>query len=240
MKLLGKGGCGIVWLGRDTVGIRYAIKQFSKSGVARTTIESCQREIRIGKEIKKWENENIVSYQFNVQDSKDWWVVYDVGGESLSKLLFEMKGEFFRGERIYNITRLPLFTTLKDSEEALKSLLRGVLNAVDQMSSKNIVHADLKPDNVLVDLNCDFPTEFRIIDFGSAFEFNGTGGINSVTPEYMPPEALASGVTIQELRDVSHPWSFDIWSTGMIFLEIVHGFPLWMSLKSRVATPKGH
>jgi serine/threonine protein kinase len=32
------------------------------------------------------------------------------------------------------------------------------------------------------------------------------------------------------------PWSFDVWSLGIIVLEIVTGFPVWMSLKCRVQT----
>ena len=54
----------------------------------------------------------------------------------------------------------------------------------------------------------------------------------------MPPEALAiahsPGDHIQTLAGISQPWSFDIWSLGMILMEILTGVPLWMSLKSRV------
>jgi dual specificity tyrosine-phosphorylation-regulated kinase 2/3/4 len=32
---------------------------------------------------------------------------------------------------------------------------------------------------------------------------------------------------------------FDIWSLGSILLEIISGFPLWLSLKSRVHTLAG-
>ena len=31
-----------------------------------------------------------------------------------------------------------------------------------------------------------------------------------------------------------HPWSFDMWSMGAILLEVVTGFPLWLSLKGRI------
>ena len=30
------------------------------------------------------------------------------------------------------------------------------------------------------------------------------------------------------------PWSIDIWSLGVILLEIVIGFPIWMSYKGRI------
>jgi len=35
------------------------------------------------------------------------------------------------------------------------------------------------------------------------------------------------------------PWSYDIWSFGAILLEIMTGFPLWLSLKGRVVGNNG-
>ena len=34
---------------------------------------------------------------------RDTWMVFELGGHTLSKLLFEMKGEFFKGERVYHV-----------------------------------------------------------------------------------------------------------------------------------------
>ena len=33
---------------------------------------------------------------------------------------------------------------------------------------------------------------------------------------------------------------FDIWSLGSILLEVLSGFPLWLSLKSRVQSLEGY
>ena len=35
--------------------------------------------------------------------AKDMWMVFELGGHTLSKLLYEMKGEFFKGERVYQV-----------------------------------------------------------------------------------------------------------------------------------------
>merc|ERR1719238_1907612 len=40
---------------------------------------------------------------------------------------------------------------------------------------------------------------------------------------------------VAKLHRHSHPWSFDIWSLGSIFLELCLGTPLWLSYKCRVA-----
>ena len=39
----------------------------------------------------------------DIDETKDYWLVYEVGSHSLSKHLFDVKGEFFKGERIYHV-----------------------------------------------------------------------------------------------------------------------------------------
>ncbi len=41
------------------------------------------------------------------------------------------------------------------------------------------------------------------------------------------------------LSKKSWPWSFDVWSLGIILLEIASGCPVWMSLKCRMSTVDG-
>lgn len=111
---------------------------------------------------------------------------------------------------------------------SLKVFLKEFLEILNFLSSLHIVHSDLKPDNILVSEDCY--NGIKLIDFGSAYHFLGNGSINTATPEYMPPESLekslAPGDHIKELAHTSHPWSFDIWSVGMILLEIISGIPL--------------
>ena len=55
-----------------------------------------------------------------------------------------------------------------------------------------MVHADFKPDNILVEYN-DLKTKIKgvkLIDFGSSFPFDEDMSISSSTPEYLPPELL--------------------------------------------------
>ena len=67
------------------------------------------------------------------------------------------------------------------------------------------------------------------------------------TPEYLPPEIHSflskrytqqTNVRVQDFAQVS--FIFDIWSLGSILLEVLSGFPLWLSLKSRIKTVDGH
>lgn len=38
-----------------------------------------------------------------IEDKHDLWLVYEVGSHCLSKYLADVKGEFYKGERIYNV-----------------------------------------------------------------------------------------------------------------------------------------
>ena len=62
------------------------------------------------------------------------------------------------------------------------------IESPDFLTGLNIVHSDLKPDNILVDT--EKYEGIKIIDFGLAYNFYANGCINTATPEYMPPEAL--------------------------------------------------
>ena len=36
-----------------------------------------------------------------------------------------------------------------------------------------------------------------------------------------------------------NPWNYDMWSLGTIILEIITGFPIWLSYKGRMKTSSG-
>jgi serine/threonine protein kinase len=48
------------------------------------------------------------------------------------------------------------------------------------------------------------------------------------TPEYLPPEVLL------KKKGQNHPWSLDVWSLGIILIEMVISFPVYMAYKGRV------
>ncbi len=42
---------------------------------------------------------------------------------------------------------------------------------LETLTEKKIIHADLKPDNILIDFDGQNLTGLKLIDFGSAFSF---------------------------------------------------------------------
>jgi serine/threonine protein kinase len=107
-------------------------------------------------------------------------------------------------------------------------LIKGVSLALEHFCARGIVHADLKPCNILWSA-----TEVKIIDFGSAYSFGENGLVKATTPEYLAPEILTH--LVHKSPAISYqPWSTDMWSLGIIVLEIIDIVPIWMSLKCRV------
>jgi len=112
-----------------------------------------------------------------------------------------------------------------------------------------VVHGDLKPENVMVEVGEQGElSSIKIIDFGNTFSFlKVSHGLQLSTPEYLAPDLLdfldnKAVLMAQGLDDISGkmlPWSVDMWSLGAIILELVVGFPLWLSLKGRVMKAGG-
>ena len=111
IKLLGRGGCAVVWLGENYVtGQQVALKQVSRQSGS-GAVESCKREIFFGKLLKEIQHpamDSIAKLLSSKVEKSDLWAIFEVGGSSLSKSLFQLKGEFIKSERMYNPAPTPL------------------------------------------------------------------------------------------------------------------------------------
>jgi aurora kinase, other len=74
----------------------------------------------------------------------------------------------------------------------MKDFIRQMAETLEVMSRRCVVHADLKPDNILVDFDGKRIQSIKLIDFGSSFLFSNENGskITASTPEYLAPEVL--------------------------------------------------
>lgn len=43
----------------------------------------------------------------------------------------------------------------------------------------------------------------------------------------------------RQLHDATTKWSHDIWSLGIILVEIITGYPVWLSIKCKMTTAHG-
>ncbi len=105
------------------------------------------------------------------------------------------------------------------SEERMKDIFIQIHNAVKFIHSKNVIHRDLKPNNIL--FLDKAKTQVVIIDFGISGICNGMSRevIKAGTLKYVPPE-LAAGTGYQSTPKI------DIWALGIIlYLLTFKKFP---------------
>lgn len=141
---------------------------------------------------------------------------------------------------------------IRNDQDELKKIIIEIAKALTLLNSHNIVHSDLKTENIMLKTRKGEPIthgqgyirSVKLIDFGSSFLFTNLRQFSMATPEYMPPEIL-NYILFQNkmefdkdmlsmMSDYKNPWTIDIWSLGCILLEIVSGVPLWMSAKTKV------
>ena len=256
IKLLGKGGYGIVWeCGKnnlDTIQMNnnsFAVKQTSKknyqSHLKEDVLSIAKNEINILKklneinvdDINNNKSELIPKIYETAEDSNDIWFSFEKGGISLSSLTFNIKGIFEKGERIYQIQKGEFLILLFKNISQFKFLIREVLEGIDYINKKGIIHSDIKPENILVQFNKEgnfFIKSVKIVDYGSAFYFNNKSPLITNTPEYLCPEIMTNDKEfIKELNNGKYINCIDIWSFGISLLEMCLCCPIWMSYKTK-------
>ena len=150
--------------------------------------------------MKKTLHKNLIySLDFNIPKSRnEIWILMDYVSTDLHKFFKENKNN----SKIMN-------------EKFLKNIFYQIINGVNFLHSKKIIHRDLKPENILYDIEKNL---IRISDFGLSRQFQFD--LNCIftdagTYPYKPLDVI--------LGNYKYGTSFDVWSIGCIFVEIVTG-----------------
>ena len=92
----------------------------------------------------------------HVEDKKDLWLIYELcQGSTMNEQLFVVKGEFYNNERIYMVHHGPLYHALRNNSTLMAEFIFRVSDALSLLARLNIVHADLKPENIIIDYDED-------------------------------------------------------------------------------------
>jgi serine/threonine protein kinase/formylglycine-generating enzyme required for sulfatase activity len=192
-KLLGKGGFGVVYLAHDEQLQRaVAIKVPHSDRVG--SREHADPYLAEARTVASLEHPHIVP-------------VYDVG--STAEFPFFVVSKYVPGT--------DLATKLRDtrlSSQQAAELVATVAEALHYAHKQGLVHRDVKPGNILIDVN----GRPYLVDFGLALreENVGKGPTYAGTPQYMSPEqARGEGHRVDGRSD--------IFSLGIVFYELLVG-----------------
>lgn len=197
LRLVGRGGMGVVYLGRDeSLGRNVAVK------VVNTRLEGVENALRRfareARAIAQLSNPHIVQiYEFDPEGAQPYLAMEYVSGCGLDDML----------DPVYGPLSYP---------EILDST-RQILTGISAAHRAGIIHRDIKPANVL----CSREGVFKLTDFGLARSLAAASG-GSVTAtgaiigslRYLAPEVAAG----EEASAQS-----DIYSLGITVYEMITG-----------------
>ena len=218
LKFLGKGAFGTVYLStKDGKNCYYATKQIDRAIADRPNFRKYfKTELRL---LQGLNHPNIVHLEDLKYDNKYYYVVMEyINGGSLSECLKKYK----------------LMNGKSFSEDIVQYLMRQIVSAVKFIHSKNIIHRDLKLDNIMVNFNNDYDkancnmlkSTIKIIDFGLAIQLTQNHLATSVlgSPANMDPLILKEMVNRgKKITKLGYDQKADIWSLGTICYQLLIG-----------------
>ncbi|KAI5149450.1 hypothetical protein ENBRE01_0908 [Enteropsectra breve] len=200
IEKIGEGTYGVVYKAKDrgtgkVVALKKIRPESENEGIPATTI----REVLILKNLK---HPSIINLMEVIHSDNKMYLVFEYIDTDLKKLIDK-----------YSMSRKELST------ENIKKMTYQLLSAIKFCHSKNILHRDIKPQNILVDDKLNV----KLADFGlgrAASIPMRQYTTEIVTLWYRPPELLLGGTLYDS--------SIDIWSLGCIFVELCSLIPLFM------------
>ena len=123
-----------------------------------------------------------------------------------TEFLFLVSDYLEGGDLRFQLTKNKTFT-----ETQTKFLIANLLLSLDYLHTNNIIHRDVKPENLIFEKN----GYLRLTDFGIAKTFTKNNKEEtSGTPGYMAPEVLFAQ---------NHTFVVDYFAVGVIIYEIIFG-----------------
>lgn len=223
-ELLGSGGQGVVYLadrsGADSITVPVALKVFSPKRYddARAYRKDMARIARVGARLALIQQDHLLDVQ-NVVDCDgirvmvmEWVDGFDLGYLLNPNTLEKTRSRVtdsqwsYLNKVVFSLgpSRVRLMPGIANS------IVRECLAALAAIHREGIVHADIKPSNIMLKRTGNA----KLIDLGAAFQAEDGTPYQMVTPQYAAPEILRG--------EASTPYS-DLASLGYVLIEMLSG-----------------
>ncbi|PKU28527.1 homeodomain-interacting protein kinase 4 [Limosa lapponica baueri] len=199
---VGKGTFGEVTQGwRRSTGEMVAIKILRNQGHHGQVAKNELRLLQALREVDA-EESHVVRFLESFSDGAFTYLVFEL----LEQNLFDY-------QKRNNFSPLPV--------RHIRTITAQVLAALVKLKELSIIHADLKPENIMLVDHARYPFRVKLIDFGSASVFTEVRHVKEPYIQsrfYRAPEILL-GLPFCE--------KVDVWSLGCVVAELHLGWPLY-------------
>lgn len=103
-------------------------------------------------------------------------------------------------------------------EDIIAAVARETLSGLEHLHNKDIIHRDIKSDNIMI----SSAGKVKITDFGYGAQLSKENDKRKTvvgTPYWMAPEVI---------QGAQYDTKADIWSTGVMCIEMIDGLPPYM------------
>ncbi|XP_034272910.1 serine/threonine-protein kinase 33 [Pantherophis guttatus] len=200
-RKLGQGSFGVVIeVTHKETGLKWAMKKVNREKAGSSAVKLLEREVSI---LKRVNHEHIIHLEEVFETPKRVYLIMELCEDGELKEILQRKGQF--------------------SENETRHIIQSLASAIAYLHKKDIVHRDLKLENILVkssdiDEQNEMKLNIKVTDFGLAVQ--KMGGSESMfqstcgTPIYMAPEVISAHDYSQQC---------DVWSIGVIMYMLLSG-----------------
>ncbi|CAL5189124.1 unnamed protein product [Lathyrus oleraceus] len=234
-KKLGEGSFGVVYR------VTLANKPSSKEGdlVLKKATEYGAVEIWMNERVRRACANSCADFVYgflerSTKKTPEYWLIWQFEGDATLADLLQSRDFPYNVETLIIGEVQDLPKRLERENRIIQTIIRQLLFALDGLHSTGIVHRDIKPQNIIFS---EGSRTFKIIDLGAATDLRV--GINYIPKEFLldpryaapeqyimstqtpsAPSAPVATALSPVLWQLNLPDRFDIYSTGLIFLQM--------------------
>lgn len=211
LRRIGSGGMGAVYLAEQEGLARRVALKLLLPGLTSTAsdVDRFRREARAAARLKHPNIVRIHTSGFHPELRACWFAMDHIEGHDLAREILLLRGEGAEGEK-------PVLPPANSAEyfRAVGKLVRDVASALQHAHDHQIVHRDVKPQNLLLDRT----GHVFVADFGLARD-ERFGEVTRTrramgTLHYMSPEQIDTARNVVDTRT-------DVYSLGVVLYELL-------------------